>query len=246
MLAIQARRVMRASPDRIFAHIGRIEHLSRYGAPLWMTAEVADTRRNAHVVTFTGYLVGLPVESVQRIVLHPPTALEFRQVRGTLRAFSGQCSLSSVEDGTEVRFRLEVDPGIPMISDAAARQFLVQFVERFLDRIKLAAERKPPAYRQGHEAARKSGAVEPAGVEPASLEVEDESELAEQAVPAAPPLGDAAAGGPGLPPSVASGPEPDPAPGARAEQPRPSGRRRRRRRRRRQGGGTPPAPSPSP
>ena len=135
---------MHAAPDRVFTHIGRIEHLPRYGAPLWMTAESVEKRRNAQVVALTGYLIGLPIESVQRVTLRPPTAVEFKQVRGTLRMFNGQCSLAGVEDGTEVRYRLEVDLGIAMISDDAARQFLVQFVERFLDRIKLAAERKTP------------------------------------------------------------------------------------------------------
>ena len=135
---------MHAAPDRVFTHIGRIEHLPRYGAPLWMTAESVEKRRNAQVVALTGYLIGLPIESVQRVTLRPPTAVEFKQVRGTLRMFNGQCSLAAVEDGTEVRYRLEVDLGIAMISDDAARQFLVQFVERFLDRIKLAAERKTP------------------------------------------------------------------------------------------------------
>ena len=135
---------MHAAPDRVFTHIGRIEHLPRYGAPLWVTAESVEKRRNTQVVALTGYLIGLPIESVQRVTLRPPTAVEFKQVRGTLRMFNGQCSLAAVEDGTEVRYRLEVDLGIAMISDDAARQFLVQFVERFLDRIKLAAERKTP------------------------------------------------------------------------------------------------------
>ena len=135
---------MHAAPDRVFTHIGRIEHLPRYGAPLWMTAESVEKRRNAQMVALTGYLIGLPIESVQRVTLRPPTAVEFKQIRGTLRMFNGQCSLAAVEDGTEVRYRLEVDLGIAMISDDAARQFLVQFVERFLDRIKLAAERKTP------------------------------------------------------------------------------------------------------
>ncbi len=121
-MSIEARRVVRASPDRIFAHIGRVEYLPRYGAPLWMAAEPVDKRRSVHVVTLTGYLIGLPVESVLRIALRPPHMMEFKQVRGTLRALSGQCSLVAVEDGTEVRYRLEADPGIAMISDDAARQ----------------------------------------------------------------------------------------------------------------------------
>ena len=143
---------MRATPDRIFAHLGRVDHLPRYAAPLWMAADAGEKRRTAHVVTLTGYLIGLPVESTQRITLRPPHALEFKQIRGTLRALSGQCSLHPVEDGTEVRYRLEVDPDIAMIRDVAVRQFFVQFAEGFLDRLKLAAERRAPVRQVGRGA----------------------------------------------------------------------------------------------
>jgi hypothetical protein len=142
---VEARRLIRATPDRIFAHLGRVDHLPRYGAPLWMAADAGEKRRTAHVVTLTGYLIGLPVESTQRITLRPPYAMEFKQIRGTLRALSGQCSLHPGEDGTEVRYHLEVDPDIAMIREVAARQFFVQFAEGFLDRLKLAAERRAPA-----------------------------------------------------------------------------------------------------
>jgi hypothetical protein len=117
-----------------------------------MAADAGEKRRTAHVVTLTGYLIGLPVESTQRITLRPPHALEFKQIRGTLRALSGQCSLHPVEDGTEVRYRLEVDPDIAMIREAAVRQFFVQFAEGFLDRLKLAAERRAPVRQAGRGA----------------------------------------------------------------------------------------------
>jgi hypothetical protein len=177
-----------------------------------MLAEPVEKHRSAHVITLTGYLIGLPVESVLRIALHPPHAMEFKQVRGTLRGLSGSFALASVEDGTEVRYRLEVDPGIPMISDEAARQFLTQFVERMLDRIKLAAERKAPARRVDRVAAA------PAGLEPE----EDDAELSPAAVaPAATP-----------PEAPASPPGSDARP---STEPTRSGKRRRRRRRRGRG-----------
>ena len=112
-----------------------------------MTAEPVEKRRSAQLIALTGYLIGLPVESVVRVALHPPHSIEFKQVRGTLRMLAGHCALRAVEDGTEVEYRLEADLGISMITDDAARQFLVQFVERMIDRIKLAAERKTPARR---------------------------------------------------------------------------------------------------
>lgn len=193
-----------------------------------MSADPPEKRRSAQVVTLTGYFAGLPVESVLRISLRPPHAMEFRQVRGTLRTFSGQCSLAQVEDGTEVRYRLEADLGIAMITDAAARQFLVQFVERMLDRVRLAAERKTPARR----------AARPDAAAPASLGAVEEDEA--EAVPESP---GAAHAEPAVEPApVSPAPRPGmaeraPVPTERPERPRPGKRRRRRRRR-----GHPPAP----
>jgi hypothetical protein len=204
-----------------------------------MSAEPVEKRRSAHVVTLNGYLIGLPVESVLRITVHPPQVMEFKQVRGTLRALSGHCSLQAVEDGTEVRYRLEADPGIPMISDEAARQFLVQFVERMLDRIKLAAERKAPARRADRAAAAPAPEAEEDDTEPApevaGSVVQEEEPLAEGVLEEAmdavvpPPLTP-------NPDAVASAPVGTP----RADPARP-GRRRRRRRHRGRGrtSGTP-------
>jgi polyketide cyclase/dehydrase/lipid transport protein len=235
VLAVEARRIVRASPDRVFAHVGRIESLPRYGAPLWMAAEPVEKRRSAHVVTLTGYFAGLPVESVLRVSLRSPHAMEFKQVRGTLRALSGQSSLAAVEDGTEVRYRLEADPGIAMITDAAAQQFLVQFVERMLDRIRLAAERKAPVRR-----AERPDAAAPDGLEAVE---EDEADSAERSTPVMSARAEGATPAAETTPAPASRPASDPAtapPGVSARQPstpqRPeparTGRRRRRRRRR--------------
>ena len=197
-----------------------------------MLAEPVEKHRSAHVITLTGYFIGLPVESVLRIAFRPPHAMEFKQVRGTLRALCGSCSLASVEDGTEVRYRLEADPGIPMISDEGARQFLTQFVERMLDRIKLAAERKAPARRVDRAAAA------PPGLEPE----EDDAELPPAAAaPAATPPEEAAS----LPGSDAG---PSTSDGALPTEPTRSGKRRRRRRRRGRGrapGSPGQAPSPA-
>jgi len=199
-----------------------------------MSAEPVEKRRSAHLVTLNGYLIGLPVESVLRINVRPPQAMEFKQVRGTLRALSGHCSLQGVGDATEVRYRLEADPGIPMISDEAARQFLVQFVERMLDRIKLAAERKAPTRRADRAAAAGAPALEaeeddsePAAEAAGSVVHEEEAagavlDEAEDAVVPIPLTKPNAA----APPSGASTP---------AEPARPARRRRRRRHRGRGG-----------
>lgn len=199
-----------------------------------MSAEPAEKRRSAHVITLTGYFAGLPVESVLRMSLRPPHTMEFRQVRGTLRALNGQCLLAQVEDGTEVRYRLEADPGIAMITDAAARQFLVQFVERMLDRVRLAAERKPPLRRAGR----------PDAAAPAGLEAVEEEEA--DAVLEGPAAAASAPSKVEIQRVMTSPPAPvSPRPGvmerapAPTERPEPArtGKRRRRRRRR----GRPPA-----
>ncbi len=152
--------MIRASCDRVFAYLAHPEHLPRFGAPLWMAADAVEKRGNTHVVALRGYFIGLPVESVQRAVLRPPSSVGLSQIRGTLRAFSGRFTLQSVEEGSEILYRVEADLGIPMITEDAARQFLVQYVERLLDRIKLAAERKAPARR-----VRAAAAAPPAGAD---------------------------------------------------------------------------------
>jgi hypothetical protein len=238
----------------VFAHIGRADYLPRYGAPLWMTAEPVEKRRSAQLIALTGYLIGLPVESVVRVALHPPHSIEFKQVRGTLRMLTGHCALRPVEDGTEVEYRLEADLGISMITDDAARQFLVQFVERMIDRIKLAAERKTPARRLDRgSGAERSPLVPGAGAEAEEEEAEPEPVIEEAllAAPAEPEAAErahveavdaAVAPEPGLHPATSASPAARPAPDARAPSPRP-GRRRRRRRHRGRGR---PAGGPSP
>jgi len=151
-LAIEAHRLIRAPADHIFNHLVPPDQMVRYGAPLWMVADAVEMRGAGQLVALRGYFIGLPAESLIRVTLRPPSSLEFVQVIGTLRAFSGRCTLRSDEDGVEVTYRLEIDPGIPMISDDAARQFLVQFLERMLDRVKLASERKSPSRRAAAKA----------------------------------------------------------------------------------------------
>ncbi len=139
--------MIRASMEHVFSHLVPPEAMARYGGPLWMVAEVVEKRGAAQLVSLRGYFAGLPAECLLRVSLRTPSSIEFTQVLGTLRAFSGRCTLRSGEDGVEVVYRVDADPGIAMISDAAARQFLVQFLERMLDRIKHASERKPPGRR---------------------------------------------------------------------------------------------------
>lgn len=139
--------MIRASMEHVFSHLVPPEAMARYGGPLWMVAEVVEKRGGAQLVSLRGYFAGLPAEFLLRVSSRAPSSLEFTQVLGTLRAFSGRCTLRSGEDGVEVAYRIDADPGIAMMSDAAARQFLVQFLERMLDRIKHASERKSPGRR---------------------------------------------------------------------------------------------------
>lgn len=250
--------MIRASPERVFAHIAHPEHLPRYAAPLWMSADLGEKRGGVQVVSLRGYFAGLPVESVQRIIIRPPSSAEFSQIYGTLRALSGRYTLRSLEDGTEVVCRLEADPGITMISDDTAQQFLRQFLERMLDRLKLAAERKAPA-RPRPRAPLSELAV--AGVE----EEEESTEVHSPPLPEGPPEAAGAMPAPPSPrapqvaapsPPAAGAPTlqrpsrdrpPGGAPQAVSSGHPPSGRRRRRRRHRRgRGGSSGAAPSSAP
>lgn len=255
--------MIRAAPEHVYGFLAHPEHLPRYAAPLWMTAEPPEKRGAMQVVVLRGYFAGLPVESVQRVALDPGASVDLTQVRGTLRAFAARLTLQGAEVGTEVVYRVEADPGIPMIPDDAARQFLVQYAERMLDRIKLAAERRSPARRprtQGHPA--RPGAASSPGAPPEDDAAEpledtgDGGEPAPETEPAAPDalavevqprgaLAGAAGAAPGPAGAPAGGPGRETASGPGAT---PSGRRRRRRRRRRRGGagGPPPHPASSP
>lgn len=255
--------MVRASLEHVFAYVAHVEHLPRYSAPLWMTADPGERRGSAHLVTLRGYFIGLPVECVARVTLRSPTSLELAQVHGTMRAFSGRVVLRGSEDGTEMLYRVEADPGIPMLTDDASRQFLVQHVERMLDRIKLAAERKAPS-RQPRAAAPRpvataEAAAESAGAESAEAEEETGEEV--EIVSTAPLVKPDASTPPEMPPPQerphdGRPPSAGQAQEARGQAPRsegaPSGRRRRRRRRRRHGfpdrgsSGGPGGPGPSP
>jgi len=193
VLVLEAQRLIRAPAEHVFNHLAQADHLTRYAAPLWMTAEPAEKRGAAQTVALRGYFAGLPVESVQRVTLRPPTSLECVQLRGTLRAFSAQCTLRSTEDGTEVLYRLEVDPGIPMLTEDAARQFLFQHLGRMLDRVKLAAERKTPGRRVTRAVAASVALPVSPGLadEDVAEPAEPAEPLAEAAVPVAEPAGPA-------------------------------------------------------
>ena len=131
----------------MFAYVAHPEHLPRYGGPLWLAADLEDRRGGDPLITLRGYFAGLPVEAVIRTASRAPHSVDVTQVRGTLRGFSQRFTVESGDDGTVLSCRVEVDPGIPMVSDEAAKHFLTQYVERMLDRLRLAAERRPPSRR---------------------------------------------------------------------------------------------------
>lgn len=250
--------MIRASPEHIFAYLARVEHLPRYGSPLWMIAEPMEKRGSAQTVALSGYFAGLPIESILRVALRPPVTLELTQMRGTLRSFAGRCTLERGEDGTEVFYRLEVDPGIPMVTDDAARQFLMQYLTRLLDRIKLAAERKVPARRSPAASAAaptasalpETGDVEPEPDEEPVPPIGVEERPGEAAASAVPADAHSTAHAPAVSPSPQAAGSEQPPQAARQPRPparhpgmegAPPGRRRRHRRRRRRPRGGPSA-----
>ncbi|HEV2357979.1 MAG TPA: SRPBCC family protein [bacterium] len=157
---MEAQRLIRASREHVFAHVAHPEHLPRYGAPLWLSADVEDRRGGEPLLALRGYFAGLPVEAVVRTAARAPHSIEIVQVRGTLRSLSLRLTAEQSDDGTVLRCRVDVDAGIPMLSDEAARHFLVQHVERMLDRLRLAAERRPPQRRPVRPSAKAAEAAD--------------------------------------------------------------------------------------
>ncbi|OFX35156.1 MAG: hypothetical protein A2Z07_02480 [Armatimonadetes bacterium RBG_16_67_12] len=226
----EGHRLIRAPLHRVWQVLSRLESHPRY-ANLWLTADLLERSQTSAVVEFRGFFGGLPITSVQRLVLRPPGRIEFKQIRGTLRGLSGAYVLKDAHGETDLMAQIAADPGIILFSDTSVQQILAAHIDGTLGKIKASAERDlaRPAPRRAANAgegvpARAAGA----GGEP-SHEEEDEADEpeAEEAV-----VVDAARGAP-----------------AEAEVPRPAsgephGRRRRRRRRRHRGGGSkPPAPA---
>jgi hypothetical protein len=212
----EGRRVIRAPVQKVFPIIGRLEGQPRVTG-LWLSADVLDRRPGQLTVHYRGYFAGVPLESVQRVMLQPPHRVEFRQTRGGLRSLQGDYALEPADGETELTMSVEADIGIPLITDAAAARVLRGYVERTLDKIKLTAERELPRVIRRRE---EPPAPVTTGIEPAPLSVGDQDgvdevvEPTEAAVPAVPEE------------------SPPPAP-AIAETSRPPGTKRRRRRRRR-------------
>jgi uncharacterized membrane protein len=232
----EGRRQIHAPVQKIWQLLSRLEAHPRY-AGLWMSADLLERSQAAAVVEFRGFFGGLPVTSVQRIVLRPPGRIEFRQVRGTLRDLSGAYVFRDADGETDLAIEMAVDAGIALFSDASVQQILAGHIEATLSKIKASAERdlvrvsarrappagEPPAAEPS--AAAGSQAVRAGGMEALVVDEEETQDEAEdracgQGEPTEPAASEAAA--------VAS-----PGQGGRS--------RRRRRRRRRHRGGRPPA-----
>jgi len=134
-------RLLRVPANAAYGMASRLEHLPRW-SDLWMRADSVEKRGNRQVVRLRGFLAGLPVESVVRAEMEPGQAVRWRQAHGTLLHYAAQFEVSSAEEGTVVRYTVELDPGIAMLDQEAAHRVAVQEVERTLDRMKWSAERE--------------------------------------------------------------------------------------------------------
>ena len=156
---VEGRRIIRAPVQKVFQLVSRLDAAPRVTG-LWFTADLVERKSNSLTVHFRGYFAGIPVESIQRAILHPPHRIEFRQSRGNLKAFHGQYQLKPIEGDTEITLTLEAEVGITLVSDEAARLVLHSFIERSLEKFKLTAERDLP--RVVRKAASVAAAKEPA------------------------------------------------------------------------------------
>jgi hypothetical protein len=136
----EGRRLVRAPVHRVWHLLSRLESHPRY-TDLWLVADLLDRSQGSAVVEFRGYFGGLPVTSVQRVTLRPPSRIEFRQTRGTLRGFGGVYTLRDSDGDTEVGMSVTVDAGIALFSDVAVQQILAAQVDTTLGKIKASAER---------------------------------------------------------------------------------------------------------
>ncbi len=232
---VETHRRIRVPQQRVFQLLSRVEGLPRY-ADLWLAADVLERSGGQVVAEFRGYFGGLPIDSVQRVSLRPPARMEFRQVRGTLKALRGEFVVEADGGGSRLTARMEVDAGIPMLQEQAVRTVLTAALERMVTKVRDAAERDLPRLIPRRPAPPAAlPVVEPeAPQSPARLEVPVEALPGEVAPVEGPPMETAA------PPPGAAPPAP-----ARVAPPAKSGARpgrRRRRRRHRRGPPGPPTP----
>ncbi len=143
MVRVEGQRIIRTPIQKVFQLVSRLEAHPRVTG-LWLTADLLERRPNALTVHYRGYLAGIPIESVQHATLQPPQRVEFRQTRGGLKAFRGAYALKPVDGDTELNLTIEADVGIPLITEAAARQVFQAYVEHTLNKFKLTAERELP------------------------------------------------------------------------------------------------------
>jgi hypothetical protein len=137
---VEGHRLIRAPVHRVWQLLSRLEAHPRY-ATLWLTADLLERSQAAATVEFRGFFGGLPIVSVQRVVLRPPGRIEFKQVRGTLRGLSGAFVLREIDGETDLHGLMAADPGIILFSEASIRQILAGHIDGTLGRIKASAER---------------------------------------------------------------------------------------------------------
>lgn len=224
-IRFEGHRLIRAPVQRVWQLLSRLESHPRY-ADLWMAADLLERSQAAALVEFQGFFGGLPITSVQRVVLRPPGRIEFRQIRGTLRELSGAYVLKDADGDTDLIIQVAVDPGIVLFSETSVQQILAGHVDGTLSKIKASAERDLVRLvpRRTHVAAASEPPSGPAEAAPAD---EDQAPGAEEPLP-----------GEAVEPPAAEGTRPP-------AQQRAEGRvRRRRRRRGRRRGPGPQAPAP--
>ncbi len=242
-IRVDGHRVIRAPLHRVWQLLSRLESHPRYTG-LWLTADLLERSQAAVVVEFRGFFGGLPITSVQRLVLRPPGRIEFKQVRGTLRGLWGAYLLKSADGDTDLHVEVVCDPGIVLFTEASVQQILTAHIDGMLTKIKASAERelvrvvtrRAGAAGEGarpaktDEAPAIAGAREPEEADEGRAEDEQEEDEQEDVSPE-----------PGAVP--AAGVERSGAREGASTAPAEGRRRRRRRRRRRGGAARPPAPS---
>lgn len=224
---VETHRRIRVPQQRVFQLLSRVEGLPRY-ADLWLVADVLERSGGQVVAEFRGYFGGLPIDSVQRVSLRPPARMEFRQVRGTLKALRGEFVVEADGGGSRLTARMEVDAGIPMLQEQAVRTVLTTALERMVTKVRDAAERDLPRLIPRKPAP-------PAALPAVDPEAQQSEELPGEVAPVEGPPVETAAPPTGAAPPAPAGVAPPAKAGARP------GRRRRRRRHRR---GPPGPPTP--
>ena len=109
-------RTVSADMDKIYALISKMTEYPRF-MPDLISVELLETNENTTLTHWISNVAGRKIEWTERDVFLPAQyRIEYEQIKGDLKKFSGYWQLTPVENGVEIALYVDFEFGIPMIA----------------------------------------------------------------------------------------------------------------------------------